>query len=90
MVYLQSATARRELPVGRLRKLCRRGSKVLPDGSDPLSACELAGWLDWQDALWGAQRLFPKRWYRIPTDVNAASLRRQMELNPAEKAASKE
>lgn len=87
--YLQSATARRQLPLADLREACQRKSALLADGSDPLSACELAAWLDWQDALWRSRRLSPPHYQPLAGDLDPRWLRSRIELNPAEKAASR-
>ena len=63
LTYLHTATARREVPIGMLDRWCAAGKEVLSDGSAPLSACELAGWIRWQDALWASRRLFPAPGY---------------------------
>ncbi len=89
-IYLQSASARRELTLIALRRLCAQKALLLPDGSDPLSACELAAWVDWQDALWRSRTLFPALGaYHGSAGVDERWLRGQMEANPAEKAAER-
>jgi phosphoglycerol transferase MdoB-like AlkP superfamily enzyme len=52
-----------ELPVGEVRQGCREGRVLLTADTGPFTACDLAAWLDWQDGLWDAARLFPPKLY---------------------------
>ncbi len=53
-----------ELPLAQLHELCQ-DHRVLIRGIAPqLTACDLEGWLHWQDGLWAAHRLFPANLYQ--------------------------
>lgn len=89
-VYLHSGTADADLPAGVVRERCQRGERLLEDGSDPLSACEVAAWLDWSDALWATRRLFPESAYFGDQGVDKAGLALQMYENKKEQRLKKE
>ena len=48
-----------QLPTGLVRDRCSAGRPLDRQLDGRLSACDLAYWLDWQDALWASHRLFP-------------------------------
>lgn len=76
LAHVRSASASRELPVGTLANLCERGERLLADGSSPLSACDLAAWFGWLDALWLGHRLYPDDRYEGATsDPNLLRLK---------------
>lgn len=72
--YLQTREARTSLATGELRRRCQTGARLLDEGPEPLTACEIAAWLDWQDALWDGHWLFPKVWYQGDKGVDRAGL----------------
>ncbi len=63
LAFARTPEASIELPVGEVRRGCREGRVLLQASSGPFTACDLAAWLDWQDGLWNAARLFPPHLY---------------------------
>jgi hypothetical protein len=73
--YLQTATARASVAMGTLAGLCSREVPLLPDGSSPLSACELDTYYKWLDAVWAGHRLYPADRYNGGIGTDAELLR---------------
>lgn len=84
LAYLQGPGSRSEVPIGMLGRLCASGKPVDAGAPGPLSACELAAWIRWQDALWAAQRLFPAERYQGAAGVDRQWLKGQMERDAPE------
>ena len=83
--YLHGGSDDIDIPIGVVRERCQNGEKLLADGSDPLSACALAAWIDWTDKLWAARRLFPASVYFGDQGIDKFKLAMEMYENRAER-----
>lgn len=85
--YLHGPAGRVELSQGELRRRCQDGRPLLDPARDPLTACQFVGWLERQDALWAAHRLFPREGYLGDRGADRAFLQAHAEPNDADKRA---
>ena len=61
--YANDGLEPRERTREQLASSCSRDVPLLANGSQKLKACDLLRWMDWQDELWSARRLFPRTVY---------------------------
>lgn len=84
LAFARAPGAAIELPIGLVREHCDKGETLTHVMDVEFTACDLAAWIDWRDALWEAKRIFPPSLYRGDTGVDKEELTRRQELNRAE------
>ena len=85
LAFARSADTAIELPIGLVREHCEKGETLMHVLDVDFTACDLAAWIDWRDALWGAKRIFPPSLYHGDVGVDKEELTRRQELNREEK-----
>ena len=85
LAFARSPDTAIELPIGLVREHCEKGETLMHVLDVDFTACDLAAWIDWRDALWEAKRIFPPSLYHGDVGVDKEELTRRQELNREEK-----